>query len=144
MRISDWSSDVCSSDLAVGSDVVPVQRRRQVVAGDFDIGMTNVRPVPTERGLMPGNAIARRIQRRFLAGEQQHAAGYRVDIGVGRQRELTRALEPRVPVAVEHRVHIEPLMTRRIDERIDPLLELLGALDRKSGVWGKSMSVSVD
>src|SRR3546814_14044070 len=41
MRISDWSSDVCSSDLAVLADVstqrIPVQRAAVV---DFDIAAT--------------------------------------------------------------------------------------------------------
>src|SRR3546814_9982001 len=33
MRISDWSSDVCSSDLLIADDAVDVSRRRRFIIG---------------------------------------------------------------------------------------------------------------
>src|SRR3546814_7037234 len=35
MRISDWSSDVCSSDLRGGGRLLPVARRRRSARGSF-------------------------------------------------------------------------------------------------------------
>src|SRR3546814_6755499 len=66
MRISDWSSDVCSSDLAVGHDlgstIVPV-------AADSDVGIGPITAQVTHRA---SDVPRRLLSRRRLACAQQH------------------------------------------------------------------------
>src|SRR3546814_4747309 len=64
MRISDWSSDVCSSDLIVGADRVRVRFRRLDIANDpwatGDLAMP-LAALPTDRSrraLLRGAASA--------------------------------------------------------------------------------------
>src|SRR3546814_16908715 len=53
----------------------------------------------------------------FLAGEQQHTAGHRTEVGIGWQCGFTRAIESRVPVFVQHRPGIERLESWRTQDR---------------------------
>src|SRR3546814_4702158 len=63
MRISDWSSDVCSSDLAVGDapGAVGEQRGFLVLAGQLDHRQD------------AEHVVQRRWQRRAVALQQPHA-----------------------------------------------------------------------
>src|SRR3546814_8158037 len=92
MRISDWSSDVCSSDLAVGCDraerAVPARRGRAAAAGRTG-------------GLRPGaGLVAGRVPQRRGPG-----LGARVDGPVRaaalRRAHLERAVEPRATCRTE-------------------------------------------
>src|SRR3546814_18327000 len=74
MRISVWSSDVCSSDLALGIAVVPVQRRLtaisffQVAHQPQDAGVQGiVQQVPVERAVV----VPRPLLAELAAHEQQ-------------------------------------------------------------------------
>src|SRR3546814_1794730 len=51
MRISDWSSDVCSSDLVRGANVVPGQANEQRLAGGGEEGQQ-------EAGRQPAPVVA--------------------------------------------------------------------------------------
>src|SRR3546814_12987742 len=57
MRISDWSSDVCSSDLGLGG------RRGQQATGP---------PTLIERAV---------LEKRLVVEQQRHLAGCRIDVG---------------------------------------------------------------
>src|SRR3546814_10460888 len=50
LRISDWSSDVCSSDLNVGARVAHVVERAAVALGRFDQCRLVAQPVVKARG----------------------------------------------------------------------------------------------
>src|SRR3546814_4609534 len=101
MRISDWSSDVCSSDLIVGigekDDARPLRHRRQhridigcvVAVGRFD----RLRPHPARRDRVDGKAEA---------GEQHLIAHARKSAG-GQMQYLARS------GAVDHPRRVQPI-----------------------------------
>src|SRR3546814_1840800 len=80
MRISDWSSDVCSSDLAVGEVVLAVEHgkiggefRHPWVLLDFCATAYRAGPGPSQRqggGKRLSLALFGRLQRRFPALRQ--------------------------------------------------------------------------
>src|SRR3546814_7328189 len=81
MRISDWSSDVCSSDLArtrprrLGAAAADVSRSR-------DPGPPNLDPEPSRpRASPPGGARARTAAARRRAGDGQRQLHPRSQIG---------------------------------------------------------------
>src|SRR3546814_5288440 len=61
MRISDWSSDVCSSDLVAALPDLADERRRQVVAQPVAALGENLR-------LVGPDLLVQLAQRRFLGG----------------------------------------------------------------------------
>src|SRR3546814_10820431 len=89
MRISDWSSDVCSSDLAFGleRDVVLRVRRRLAVLADIGAQKAPVAGVarPLEVVLVAA-VLADRCRRRV---HQPHV----LDLELAAQRELEPAVE---------------------------------------------------
>src|SRR3546814_9932559 len=62
MRISDWSSDVCSSDLSIGIDLPTMNNKdeRQIAANLFDKHL----PQPFERTAVNGFGFLQVIRRR--------------------------------------------------------------------------------
>src|SRR3546814_16795557 len=94
MRISDWSSDVCSSDLALQEAQVRARQRlalgqRLVVAADkvvalFDVGREEAKlagrgaPLAIEAGLRQAGLLA------TVPGDRR-AAGREIDCEIGRE-----------------------------------------------------------
>src|SRR3546814_15254826 len=88
MRISDWSSDVCSSDLRIGV-ADPVEYRLGLLAGGDQIVLTQFSEVLRKGGLAQPDALrqiadgqlaflgqeAEDQQARFIAHHFQQAAG---------------------------------------------------------------------
>src|SRR3546814_1346184 len=82
MRISDWSSDVCSSDLrlpilVIEADIAHEQRRLPAVAVDIDAAH---RPRPAAPAIVADQPVAQRLLRIFLElrikrGAHPQAAG---------------------------------------------------------------------
>src|SRR3546814_16558502 len=103
MRISDWSSDVCSSDLQVPAFVALVHCRKHTAdaAPDF------------ENAGIPG--LAQSIERPCILDVFQPV----------------ESLERESSKLPEH-------------ERVIERAPVFGLSDRKSVVWGKSVSVRVD
>src|SRR3546814_11646925 len=127
MRISDWSSDVCSSDLDIGP------ARNDGTGARLDRRGAD-RPIaePAEQLAEARNILAveaaQRLGRHVAAGEAGAAGGDdRVDLRV-----------------------VDPVVEER-DDQVDLVADdrargedMTGAGDRKSVVEGKSVSVSVD
>src|SRR3546814_2854245 len=80
MRISDWSSDVCSSDLVLEGVVAGVRRRADGTAGDLHVLLT---------------------QRRDHVGGGEAVGGELLRIDPDPQRELALAEEDQIADAVE-------------------------------------------
>src|SRR3546814_15710859 len=105
MRISDWSSDVCSSDLLAEARQVPVQGR--VTAAVVEDHRAAVAALPADEG------HAR------IAGSHHRRAGGRGEIhalvgaGAAQDRVLARAGEARTDPRVLHRHADEGLLQRR-------------------------------
>src|SRR3546814_17615085 len=66
MRISDWSSDVCSSDLDLGLDTVLVERYAQLGGVCLNVGC------------IPSKAL---LHAAAVIDEARHATDYGVDFG---------------------------------------------------------------
>src|SRR3546814_19931490 len=114
MRISDWSSDVCSSDLPH-----PVFGREEVV---------------------PALAMATQSQTVPLAVLRMHLLdppAPALDVFVGRNGEDAAQMFGPIDGAPAH-VPVPETLGRTLDRQGEPLL------DRKSGVEGKRVSVRVD
>src|SRR3546814_18988889 len=80
MRISDWSSDVCSSDLVLEGVVAGVRRRADGTAGDLHVLLT---------------------QRRDHVGGGEAVGGELLRIDPDPQRELALAEEDQIADDVE-------------------------------------------
>src|SRR3546814_17042792 len=107
MRISDWSSDVCSSDLVDASPLTAEQR----VAGDRDILEINLRrAVAVDRRIVAADdAGQRRVDQ-----EQRHAATVALTAagapgaqlvrrsGNGRDDDLVAVYPPARPIPIAH------------------------------------------
>src|SRR3546814_11548476 len=119
MRISDWSSDVCSSDLIVR----PAQQARRRSA--------NLHMIAPD-----GDEVVHRIEGRDLIGAHERHIELCRDIFDHRHGQPALRLRLGADLAlreVEQRHHRGALTSRRIarDDR-------LRLLDRKTVVWGKS------
>src|SRR3546814_17798696 len=75
MRISDWSSDVCSSDVLVGAGGA-----RQLAGREVDVVVALTRAVDAVGPVQPGVEPLRRVRRAHLAC--QHIA-HLVVVGAG-------------------------------------------------------------
>src|SRR3546814_14958548 len=113
MRIRDWSSDVCSSDLLAGLDARAAGQAQLVVAhGRVEaLAQQDVQ-----------DFVAHLLAEALLDDLRRHLAGAET-LDPGRARDLAQAPADLVLQAL-----------RRQAER----------QDRKSVVWGKSVSVRVD
>src|SRR3546814_14702950 len=125
MRISDWSSDVCSSDLTGGGGVVGI-----AVIG---IGRKAENHVRADIALIGRTETAGQVGRarrnRALEILLEHQALPRVEEGAARRRVRIRGQGAR-------RIGIGIALADIVVEAV--------AEDRKSVVSGKSVSVSVD
>src|SRR3546814_13110764 len=117
MRISDWSSDVCSSDLADGEDMAGDDRGRIVQEGGID------------PALEAAACIARQAER--LAGERDAFGGEVCDLDqdVGR-----RLAAPTMLAAHDARDVVD---ARVVGGHRHPVAEPL--IDRKNVVEGKRL-----
>src|SRR3546814_6432999 len=98
MRISDWSSDVCSSDLGIGA---VADRRTQVAAG---------RAVAADRrSADPGRVAAEAGRRRLLAGRARLAA-QRGRVGARRVRTFAESARTDFARSEEHTSELQSLM----------------------------------
>src|SRR3546814_14853291 len=80
MRISDWSSDVCSSDLRLGSRGV----MRKFFGTDGIRGLTNVAPMTAEVAMRVGMAAGAHFLRgthkhRVVIGKDTRLSGYMIE-----------------------------------------------------------------
>src|SRR3546814_17989031 len=117
MRISDWSSDVCSSDLQVGGKV----RRTDGTARRDRVLVT---------------VAQAQLEQAGVAGLETQLA--EVELLVERHvvRSVIRAELRRQRIGVEH---IRPRHVARQDELLGLVQTEEGQLDRKSDVAGKSV-----
>src|SRR3546814_16816041 len=78
MRISDWSSDVCSSDLVVGAVVIEVADHRCVAASDDDGTAVDL---PAARAAVPDHVarLARRMPQHVVGAVAVEVADHRVE-----------------------------------------------------------------
>src|SRR3546814_12410472 len=79
MRISDWSSDVCSSDLRVGSGPAPQQKGYSALVKLNKIYTRKGDDSTT--GLVDGSRLAQRDRKSVVEGT---SGAVRVDLGGGR------------------------------------------------------------
>src|SRR3546814_3681952 len=79
MRISDWSSDVCSSDLRSGKQSTRVFRARPEAASTSHTERSErtIAPGPSTSKRRTSSAIAQRLLRRRLAHADAHRAELR-------------------------------------------------------------------
>src|SRR3546814_15826792 len=81
MRISDWSSDVCSSDLFVGIAAVRLEaaRLQHVDAGAQRLGLDRARRElePTAGGAVGLRQYQRDVVARLQQGDQRHPGKFR-------------------------------------------------------------------
>src|SRR3546814_15683147 len=118
MRISDWSSDVCSSDLADGEARLRGRRR---VEGGGRSGRENRR-------------FGRYREGRSGRGKGRREAGHREEGGQERLRRVRQAARPDyMSVAGRHDSYPPPAVYGTFTRQ-----------DRKSDVCGNSVSVRVD
>src|SRR3546814_1197573 len=166
MRISDWSSDVCSSDLSVATAGIAASNRRQ--AGNRRIGVTP--------GTIPGDyascGCGRSVQPRALRGERFELAapvGQALALLLDHRRRHVAAelRQLRLALALFGRDLGQLLVPPRslggeVDQAFqrDEQLQLAAAAgrgrrwvagpgfdaleDRESGVWGKGVLVRVE
>src|SRR3546814_12032900 len=116
MRISDWSSDVCSSDLDEADDPLDLRRLHP----DFGIGSTLTEPVQAKRPVRIDHDLD--------------------DAGIGQRRgdrRPHRRAQHRAPTVGGDTAGHWP-------GSVGPMVLPPAAIDRKSGVWGQSESVRVD
>src|SRR3546814_18276691 len=145
MRISDWSSDVCSSDLLD-------EEHRHVVADDVPVALLRVE---LDREAAD---VAGQVHRALVAGDGREAherlgplAGPLEDVGAGdvgqgfvRLEEAVRAEAASMHHALRNAlmVEVEDLLAQvEVLQRGRPAM---AALDQKSVVSGKGGSVRVD
>src|SRR3546814_20924520 len=110
MRISDWSSDVCSSDLVVAVDEACVQARQGCIV------LRGQQPRLAQRRAQ-GVAEGARESRQGLAG---------VAVGVLDEQRAVGCVLPRHLGAIDRRFHLQ----RRLDRR-DPVLRVKPAQFRE-------------
>src|SRR3546814_11316704 len=124
MRISDWSSDVCSSDLACWTRI---QARTDAIA--------NLLPPEFYDRLVPQDDQAAIVK---TAKQTQ-----RIDNGIEAQQKVLA-----VPAAEWARIHQslleKDLLTPTEDAVLRVAMQIPSTLDRKSDVWGKRVQVRVD
>src|SRR3546814_4832532 len=68
MRISDWSSDVCSSDLPPVHEILPSLAQRYLQIPNTDCAYPDLRNAPIHMRIMRSDHIALRMLRRPLVG----------------------------------------------------------------------------
>src|SRR3546814_13787496 len=128
MRISDWSSDVCSSDLA----------RLEIARALYEHGdRATARPIAA---LKPDEHLARIAAAEQVEERPRHRLQSLMD-GLARI-ELARLEQPR-HVAIEL-VHARKEIDHDETLHPDPRADRPRAIDRQSVVQGKSVSVRVD
>src|SRR3546814_13945610 len=132
MRISDWSSDVCSSDLADGPEQIA------------DLGLTcehrgDAAPQQTQRleTLLPGGRNKR-------AAELDRRPGLRDQAGViakQRTRVQTVDIVPRNNrIGEAEAIRADDLASLRMPEKqVLVMWNGAGQIERKSAVWGKNV-----
>src|SRR3546814_1487459 len=113
MRISDWSSDVCSSDLGAaaaarrgrGAAAGPGQRRQGAAARvpDPALEQRRTRVLPAQRAAAAAAVAARRYQRLALPGGGAGIHRQRADRGVPDRL-------PDLPRSEEHTSELQSLM----------------------------------
>src|SRR3546814_17388298 len=138
MRISDWSSDVCSSDLAYDHGATGLQARLDRYRAEAG-GTKRLCAVRQHRAFDPVRILeadpAARVDRRTSAGGERH-------MGAVRARLADRAVEhlPHHPLrAVRAEAGVsEPAGRSTVSAPVPPAV-----LDRKSVVSGKSLSERV-
>src|SRR3546814_2483722 len=91
MRISDWSSDVCSSDLAKSGD----ELADRIVTTAPDVTQTtNLGAFVNQRGLFRRQELADVFHKAKIPSAQkwaQHAAGQHIELGIAENdRKSTR------------------------------------------------------
>src|SRR3546814_12434078 len=137
MRISDWSSDVCSSDLAVAV------ARNEGIAVDEEFRLDDIE---VDEVFAPGEEVGR-LQRQPVVVLEDI-----LDVDAGAELEGLRAL--RVEVRVRHEAVDHAGADRDLEvssgqielvhvRRAEGMAVAGEPQDRKSVVWGKRVSVSV-
>src|SRR3546814_17374779 len=132
MRISDWSSDVCSSDLALGE--LPGQRREQEVGQDEDrrcergvqrllLG-AHAQPEQHPDDRLPVDVVVERAE--ALGGEERQEAA------LPEQLELAMARHARVPGTLAGASQ-SPAATIAPRMRREPAPTALRVRERKGG-----------
>src|SRR3546814_12024354 len=119
MRISDWSSDVCSSDLS-GE---PLADRIVTTAPDVT-QTTNLGGFVNQRGLFRRQELADVFQQAKIPSAQKwaaHEAGQHIELGIAENNFFLMLAS--LGLAAPH-----------FGTRLIPV-------DRKSAVWGKGVSV---
>src|SRR3546814_20481503 len=117
MRISDWSSDVCSSDLNDLADRVGDGRAEKPVLAQSDVERRQVDKSMADRGIGAQlGAVQGEIDRPHMTREREQATADDEDL--------------------DHRNGMDPLRPEQQRHEIPR--------DRKSVVEGKSVSVRVD
>src|SRR3546814_11607637 len=100
MRISDWSSDVCSSDLALGE--LPGQRREQEVGQDEDrrcergvqrllLG-AHAQPEQHPDDRLPVDVVVERAEALRGAARQEAALAQQLELAMARHRSDERGV----------------------------------------------------
>src|SRR3546814_4790563 len=126
MRISDWSSDVCSSDLAPTNARQLCWRAGRAGEGGFGISPNRGHPLPASPGLRRRRGQSSRLklllqQRQLLAQGREREAAV-ADAVLQRRIEFGR--RPATLGIEEHRVVAEPARSEEHTSELQSLMRI--------------------
>src|SRR3546814_4009426 len=112
MRISDWSSDVCSSDLGHDSSIFVGEKQRQHAGGD--VGICRVRRSVCQRAIiiidLPVQGLARELEAAEITLPMRIDVGTKGVIVAHGAQQFGAALGPAKQRSEEHTSELQSLM----------------------------------